>query len=68
REQATEEPTPTEDRGTSRPVAPRPRRRQPAAWTEPDVPDESPSFAIYRPGSAERAPDRPTPRIRSEAR
>ncbi|SCG19655.1 hypothetical protein GA0070610_6042 [Micromonospora echinofusca] len=68
REQATEEPTPTEDRETSRPVAPRPRRRQPAAWTEPDVPDESPSFAIYRPGSAERAPDRPTPRIRSEAR
>ncbi|MEU7934598.1 MFS transporter [Micromonospora echinofusca] len=68
REQATEEPTPTEDRGTSRPVAPRPRRRQPAAWTEPDVPDESPSFAIYRPGSAERTPDRPAPRIRSEAR
>ncbi|MEV4466283.1 MFS transporter [Micromonospora echinofusca] len=68
REQATEESVPAKDRGTSRPVAPRPRRRQPATWTEPDVPDENPSFAIYRPGSAERAPDRPTPRIRSEAR
>ncbi|MCM0677292.1 MFS transporter [Micromonospora phytophila] len=59
---------PAEERGKSRPVAPRPRRRQPAAWTEPDVPDENPSFVIYRPGSAEREPDRPAPRIRSEAR
>ncbi|WP_433388324.1 MFS transporter [Micromonospora sp. KLBMP9576] len=69
REQAVEEApaAPSKDAGTSRPVAPRPRR-QPAAWTEPDVPDENPSFVIYRPGSAEREPDRPTPRIRSEAR
>ncbi|MFG1774929.1 MFS transporter [Micromonospora sp. NPDC049048] len=68
REQATEDAAPSEDRRTSSPAAPRPRRRQPATWTEPDVPDESPSFAIYRPGSAERTPDRPAPRIRSEAR
>ncbi|PZF97885.1 MFS transporter [Micromonospora deserti] len=52
----------------ARPVAPRPRRRQPAAWTEPDVPEENPSFAIYRPGPAEREPERPGRRIRSEAR
>ncbi|MGN9813329.1 MFS transporter [Micromonospora sp. BQ11] len=51
-----------------RPVAPRPRRRQPATWTEPDVPAENPSFVVYRPGSTEREPERPTPRIRSEAR
>ncbi|MEU4777995.1 MFS transporter [Micromonospora sp. NPDC023633] len=68
REQAAEEATPAEERGTSRPVAPKPRRRQPATWTEPDVPDENPSFVIYRPGSVEREPDRPTPRIRTEAR
>ena len=48
-------------------VAPRPRR-QPATWTEPDVPQESPSFVIYRPGSAETVPERDSPRIRSEAR
>lgn len=58
---------------TERPSAvPRPRRRQPATWTEPDVPEESPSFAIYRPGSAERtpapAPAPQAPRVRTEAR
>ncbi|MBQ1072435.1 MFS transporter [Micromonospora sp. C31] len=68
RESAAEKAAPSEERGTSRPVAPRPRRRQPATWTEPDVPNENPSFVIYRPGSVEREPDRPTPRIRSEAR
>ncbi|MEU1585948.1 MFS transporter [Micromonospora sp. NPDC005710] len=60
---------PTEDgRGRNRPVAPQPRRRQPATWTEPDVPAENPSFVVYRPGSTERAPDRTGPRVRSEAR
>ncbi|SCL62348.1 hypothetical protein GA0070606_3606 [Micromonospora citrea] len=67
REQAADAPE-TAERETSRPVAPRPRRRQSATWTEPDVPDENPSFVIYRPGSAEREPERPAPRIRSEAR
>ncbi|MFG3422398.1 MFS transporter [Micromonospora sp. NPDC049460] len=67
RESAAEAPE-TAEREAPRPVAPRPRRRQPAAWTEPDVPDENPSFVIYRPGSAEREPARPAPRIRSEAR
>ncbi|TCB98945.1 MFS transporter [Micromonospora zingiberis] len=57
-----------ERRPEARPTAPRPRRRQPASWTEPDVPDENPAFVIYRPGSAERAPEKPAPRIRSEAR
>ncbi|WP_423791051.1 MFS transporter [Micromonospora cathayae] len=54
---------------TERPAAvPRPRRRQPATWTEPDVPEESPSFAIYRPGSTERTPAPQAPRVRTEAR
>ncbi|MFI6232288.1 MFS transporter [Micromonospora sp. NPDC050784] len=57
-----------EGRGRNRPVAPQPRRRQPATWTEPDVPAENPSFVVYRPGSTERAPDRTGPRVRSEAR
>lgn len=59
---------PEERGGGGRPVAPRPRRRAAATWTEPDVPEESPSYVIYRPGTADRAPDRPAPRIRSEAR
>ncbi|SCL21016.1 hypothetical protein GA0070616_2174 [Micromonospora nigra] len=59
---------PEQRRESARPGPPRPRRRQPASWTEPDVPDESPSFVIYRPGTAERTPEKPTPRIRSEAR
>ncbi|XTZ19054.1 MFS transporter [Micromonospora echinospora] len=48
---------------------PRPRRR-PTTWTEPDVPEESPSFVIYRPGSTERttAPTPQAPRVRTEAR
>ncbi|MDH6461473.1 putative membrane protein [Micromonospora sp. A200] len=54
----------------ARTTAPRPRRRQPASWTEPDVPEESPSFVVYRPDSAERPPasSKPSPRVRSEAR
>ncbi|MBM0238428.1 MFS transporter [Micromonospora sp. ATA32] len=66
-ERADEVSGPDERRSGARPVASRPRR-QPASWTEPDVPEESPSFAIYRPDSAERAPANPTPRVRSEAR
>ncbi|MGC4852685.1 MFS transporter [Micromonospora sp. DT4] len=54
--------------GRDRPVPPRPRRRQAATWTEPDVPAENPSFVVYRPGSTERAPDHTGPRVRSEAR
>ncbi len=67
--EANDAPGPAEEqRREPRPVAPRPRRRQPASWSEPDVPDENPSFVIYRPGSAERAPEKPAPRVRSEAR
>jgi hypothetical protein len=52
---------------------PRPRRR-PAEWTSPDVPEEAPSYVVYRPDSARRSTPQPTspkpssPRIRSEAR
>jgi hypothetical protein len=47
---------------------PRPRRRT-AEWTEPDVPEEAPSYAIYRPDSAkDRVAEKPPPRVRSEAR
>ncbi|MET8368528.1 MFS transporter [Micromonospora profundi] len=66
-ERAHETPT-TETGGKRPPVPPQPRRRQPATWTEPDVPAENPSFVVYRPGSTERAPDRTGPRVRSEAR
>ncbi|MEW2385625.1 MFS transporter [Micromonospora sp. NPDC047707] len=60
--------SPEERAGGGRPpVAPR-QRRQPSAWTEPDVPEESPSFVVYRPGSTDAVPERSTPRIRSEAR
>ncbi|MEU8170585.1 MFS transporter [Micromonospora sp. NPDC049004] len=60
---------PAKETGTrGRPVPPQPRRRQPATWTEPDVPSENPSFVVYRPGSTERVPDRTGPRVRSEAR
>ncbi|MEV5693407.1 MFS transporter [Micromonospora globbae] len=67
RERADGAPEPDEG-PTPRPPAPR-QRRQPATWTEPDVPEESPSFVVYRPGSTERTPpDRRAPRVRSEAR
>ncbi|OKI52769.1 hypothetical protein [Micromonospora sp. CB01531] len=66
RERAEETPAP-EPQGERRSTAPRPRR-QPASWTEPDVPEEAPSFAVYRPGSTDRAPADPAPRVRSEAR
>ncbi|MEU8023853.1 MFS transporter [Micromonospora haikouensis] len=64
-----DEATVPERRSPARPAAPRPRRRQPSNWTEPDVPAENPSFVIYRPGTAEPATPRPSaPRIRTEAR
>ncbi|MFG1950631.1 MFS transporter [Micromonospora sp. NPDC048830] len=64
-----DEATVPEQSAATPPTAPKPRRRQPATWTEPDVPEESPSFVIYRPGSAEPAAPRPAaPRIRTEAR
>ncbi|MEV0714941.1 MFS transporter [Asanoa sp. NPDC050611] len=45
-----------------------PRRRQPARWVEPDVPDAAPaSYAIYRPEAPKDVPATP-PRVRSEAR
>ncbi|TDC64853.1 MFS transporter [Micromonospora sp. KC207] len=63
------EATVPEQRSPARSAAPRPRRRQPSAWTEPDVPAENPSFVIYRPGTTEPTPPRPAaPRIRTEAR
>ncbi|SBT48964.1 MraY family glycosyltransferase [Micromonospora auratinigra] len=65
RERVDEAPAPERSAGR-RTTAPRPRREP--TWTEPDVPDEVPSFAVYRPDSAERAPARPAPRVRSEAR
>ncbi|MEU3454135.1 MFS transporter [Micromonospora sp. NPDC006766] len=64
RDGADEAPAP--ERKGGRP-APR-QRRQPASWTEPDVPEEAPSFAIYRPDSASREPAKPAPRVRAEAR
>ncbi|MGW5667916.1 MFS transporter [Micromonospora sp. NPDC003776] len=65
RERVEEAPTP-ERSGGRRAAAPQPRREP--TWTEPDVPEEAPSFAVYRPDSADRAPARPAPRVRSEAR
>ncbi|NJC15823.1 hypothetical protein F4558_005649 [Micromonospora profundi] len=67
-QERTDETPTTGTGGKRRPVPPQPRRRQPATWTEPDVPAENPSFVVYRPGSTERAPDRTGPRVRSEAR
>ncbi|TYB35544.1 MFS transporter [Micromonospora sp. AP08] len=58
----------TEPGSERRSAAPR-SRRQPAGWAGPDVPEEAPSFAVYRPDSADRAPaPKPAPRVRSEAR
>jgi hypothetical protein len=44
------------------------RSRRAAEWTEPDVPDPAPSYALYRPDTTERAPSKPASRVRSEAR
>ncbi|WP_422754308.1 MFS transporter [Micromonospora sp. WMMD708] len=69
RERADETEVKPPARESSRPTAaPRPRRR-PASWTEPDVPEEAPSFVVYRPDSAPApTPVKSSPRIRSEAR
>ncbi|MFB9545448.1 MFS transporter [Micromonospora sagamiensis] len=70
RERADETVARDEPRRTERTTTPpRPRRAQ-TTWTEPDVPEESPSFVIYRPGSTERtpAPTPQAPRVRTEAR
>lgn len=54
--------------GSVRPATGRaPRTRPPAQWTEPDVPDPSPSYAIYRPDTGETTTTAPTPRVRAEA-
>ncbi|SCF34956.1 hypothetical protein [Micromonospora mirobrigensis] len=66
--ESTGEAPEVEQRRPERPVPPQPRRRAPATWTEPDVPEKNTSFAIYRPGSADREPAQPTSRVRSEAR
>ncbi|MEU4566364.1 MFS transporter [Micromonospora sp. NPDC023956] len=69
RERADETVVQDEPRRTGRPTPPRPRR-QPTTWTEPDAPEENPSFVIYRPASTERisAPTPQAPRVRTEAR
>lgn len=45
-----------------------PRQRRPATWTEPDVPDPAPSYAIYRPAAGDVSAPPPSPRVRDEAR
>ncbi|SDY12225.1 hypothetical protein SAMN05444365_101743 [Micromonospora pattaloongensis] len=66
RERADEAPTPAD-----RPSAPvrtgASRSRRVPQWTEPDVPADSPSYAIYRPDTGETSVS-PPPRIRTEAR
>ncbi|MEV0728705.1 MFS transporter [Polymorphospora sp. NPDC050346] len=59
------EPAATTSPEPSRPPV---RPRRPAQWTEPDVPESAPSFAIYRPGSSDRTTPEPAPRVRTEAR
>ncbi|WP_328342285.1 MFS transporter [Micromonospora sp. NBC_00421] len=61
------EPVPPKRENGRPTAAPRPRQRSAAAWTEPDSPEETPSFVVYRPDSAAPTP-KPTPRVRSEAR
>ncbi|GLY25465.1 MFS transporter [Micromonospora sp. NBRC 101691] len=69
RERADETVVREDSHRAARTASPRPRR-QPTTWTEPDVPEESPSFVIYRPASTERtaAPTPQAPRVRTEAR
>lgn len=45
-----------------------PTRRPAPQWTEPDVPETSPSYAIYRPDQEPTTAPTPTPRVRAEAR
>jgi hypothetical protein len=42
--------------------------RRPAQWTDPDVPDPAPSYALYRPEAVDAKAPTPAPRVRSEAR
>lgn len=44
------------------------RTRRPVEWSEPDVPESTPSYAIYRPDGEPATAPAPTPRIRAEAR
>ncbi|MEJ3742177.1 MFS transporter [Actinomycetes bacterium KLBMP 9797] len=63
---------PGEATGDGAPTPPRrtttPTRRPAPQWTEPDVPETSPSYAIYRPDQEPTQTPAPTPRIRAEAR
>jgi hypothetical protein len=59
---------PSEPAQAGRPSTPV-RARRAATWTEPDVPEGTPSYSIYRPDTGDvPAPAQPTPRVRSEAR
>ncbi|MEH1127039.1 MFS transporter [Micromonospora sp. CPCC 206061] len=44
------------------------RTRRPVEWSEPDVPEGAPSYAIYRPDGEPAMAPAPTPRVRAEAR
>jgi hypothetical protein len=44
------------------------RTRRPVEWSEPDVPEGTPSYAIYRPDGEPATAPAPTPRVRAEAR
>ncbi len=70
RERADETVVREDSPRVARSASPPRLRRQPTTWTEPDVPEENPSFVIYRPGSTERttAPTPQAPRVRTEAR
>lgn len=71
-----------EDPATSRPTpssAPEPSAPAPAAapararpvrtgWTEPEAPDLSSGYSVYRPDRADSPAPAPTPRVRAEAR
>jgi hypothetical protein len=73
---ADRSPEPSRDTAPARAGAGGPapaRSRRPAEWTDPDVPDPAPSYALYRPDAVETAPpepapSKPPPRVRSEAR
>jgi hypothetical protein len=59
---SAESATPAEGSGRQRPP-----KRRPAVWSEPDVPEPAPSYAIYRPDEGPRAPASGR-RMRAEAR
>ncbi|MEV1286021.1 MFS transporter [Micromonospora sp. NPDC049679] len=68
RERAEGSPAPVEQRKPSTPRTAPTRPRRSVEWAEPDVPADSPSYAIYRPDTGETTTSPPTPRIRTEAR